>query len=210
MKTILCFGDSNTWGYNPHDEQRYSMEDRWPGVMRKSLGAGYWVIEEGLNGRTTVFDDPLEGYRNGLPYLVPCLESHRPLDLVILMLGTNDFKVRFSATAYDVARGLERLIKIILASGAGPDGSAPPILIVAPAPFEKLTEKAEPFEGAEEKSRRLASYYRGLAETYGLEFLDAGEIIQSSTIDGFHLEVSEHHKLGRGMSDRVRKILPAI
>lgn len=208
MKTILCFGDSNTWGYDPRNGQRYTMDDRWPGMMRKALGDGYWVIEEGLNGRTTVFEDQVQEYRSGLPYLIPCLESHRPLDLVILMLGTNDLKVRFSATAYDVTRGLERLIKATLASGAGPDDSAPPILIVAPAPFEKLTDKAEPFAGAEEKSRRLAGNFRDLANTYGQEFLDAGEFIQSSTIDGFHLEVSEHHKLGLAISDRVRKILP--
>jgi lysophospholipase L1-like esterase len=208
MKTILCFGDSNTWGYNPLNGERYSREDRWPGILAKETGGQYHIIEEGLNGRTTVFDDPIEPRRNGLKYLVPCLESHRPLDLIILMLGTNDLKLRFSVSARDVGKGIRVLIDTILQSGSGPDEGLPEILLVCPAPFEKLTEKAETFEGAEEKSRRLAGHYTQVAEEYQIHFLDAGEVIQSSPIDGFHLEVSEHHKLGLAIAECVRKIFP--
>jgi len=207
MSTILCFGDSNTWGYNPTNKERYTRDERWPGVLRNELGDDVWIIEEGLNGRTTVFDDPIEAYRNGLKYLIPCLDSHQPLDLVILMLGTNDLKKRFSTSAYDVGKGIRILIDVILASGSGPGGNAPKILLVSPTPFEKLTEKAELFEGAEEKSLRLARHFAQIAEEYGLAFLDAGLVIKSSKIDGFHLEVSEHHKLGLAIAQSVQKIL---
>ncbi len=206
MKTILCYGDSNTWGYNPINKERYSRDERWPGVLRNELGDDVWVIEEGLNGRTTVFDDPIEVHRNGLKYLIPCLDSHQPLDLVILMLGTNDLKKRFSTSAYDVGKGIRLLIDVILVSGSGPGGNAPKILLVSPTPFEKLTEKAELFEGAEEKSLRLAGYFAQIAEEYGLAFLDAGLVIKASLIDGFHLEVSEHHKLGLAISQSIQTI----
>lgn len=206
MKTILCYGDSNTWGYNPLNEERYSREERWPGILRNELGDAFRIIEEGLNGRTTVFDDPIEPFRNGLHYLIPCLESHRPLDLVILMLGTNDLKKRFSASAYDVGKGIRVLIEVILTSGSGPGGNAPKTLLVSPAPFEELTEKAEMFEGAQVKSRQLAGHFAQIAAEYRLAFLDAGRVIKSSRIDGFHLEVSEHLELGLAMTKSVHTI----
>ena len=106
MKTILCFGDSNTWGYNPENRQRFGPEERWTGILRNSLGEDYRVIEEGLNGRTTLWDDPIEGFKNGLDYLMPCLESHRPFDLITIMLGTNDLKCRFSVSAFDIAESV--------------------------------------------------------------------------------------------------------
>lgn len=98
MKNILCYGDSNTWGYDAETKNRFPPDVRWTGILKRTLGEGYHVIEEGLNGRTTVWDDPIEGYKNGREYLIPCLESHRPLDLVIIMLGTNNLKKRFSLT----------------------------------------------------------------------------------------------------------------
>ena len=104
-KTVLCYGDSNTWGYDPATQKRYPRNVRWAGVLRRALGNGYLVIEEGLNGRTTVWDDPIEGYKNGKEYLVPCLETHKPIDLVIIMLGTNDLKARFHVPACDIAAG---------------------------------------------------------------------------------------------------------
>ena len=108
MKTILCYGDSNTWGYNPATTERSSRDERWTGILRRELDDGYLVIEEGLNGRTTVWDDPIEGYKNGKEYLIPCLETHKPLDLVIIMLGTNDLKVRFSVRHCQRRRGFGR------------------------------------------------------------------------------------------------------
>ncbi len=104
MKTVLCYGDSNTWGSDPETGERFAPDVRWPGVLRRSLGEGYWVIEEGLGGRTTVRDDPIEGaHKNGRAYLRACLESHKPIDLMTIMLGTNDLKARFAASASDIA-----------------------------------------------------------------------------------------------------------
>jgi lysophospholipase L1-like esterase len=102
IKTVLCYGDSNTWGSDPETGERFAPEVRWPGVLRQALGEGYWVVEEGLNGRTTVRDDPIEGaHKNGRTYLPACLEFHKPIDLVLIMLGTNDLKARFAASASD-------------------------------------------------------------------------------------------------------------
>ena len=105
MTRILCYGDSNTWGYDPASGERFAADIRWTGVLRKVLASDrFEVIEEGLNGRTTVWDDPIEGQKNGRQYLIPCLESHRPLDLVVILLGTNDLKKRFSLSVPPWAR----------------------------------------------------------------------------------------------------------
>jgi lysophospholipase L1-like esterase len=206
-KTILCYGDSNTWGWNPATQDRYARDERWPGVLRRELGEGYLVIEEGLNGRTTVWDDPIEGYKSGKEYLIPCLETHRPIDLVAIMVGTNDLKVRFSLSAYDIANGAGVLVDIVQKSEAGPGGSAPKVLLMAPPPLGKLTEFAEMFEGAEAKSRKFSEHYRRVAEEYGCAFLDTSEVIVSSDIDGVHLELSEHRKLGKAVVALVKEIL---
>ena len=113
MKTVLCFGDSNTWGYDPATKNRFPRDVRWAGILAGLLSPDYQVIEEGLNGRTTVWNDPIEGYKNGRDYLIPCLETHRPIDLVILMLGTNDLKMRFSVSAFDIANSAGVLVDII-------------------------------------------------------------------------------------------------
>ncbi len=207
MKTILCFGDSNTWGWNPHTQSRYDLHERWPGVLRDELGAGYWVIEEGQNGRTTVWDDPIEGHKNGAAYLPACLESHAPLDLVIIMLGTNDLKTRFSVPACDIAQSAGVLVDIVQKSAAGRDGAAPQVLLMAPAPLDNLSDFVEMFEGGVEKSRKLGAYYRQVAEQYGCHFLDAGQIVTVSTADGVHLDASEHEKLGKNVAQKVVEIL---
>jgi len=208
MKTILCYGDSNTWGTNPANGERFGWNERWPGALRETLGARYHVIEEGLPGRTTVWDDPVEGYKNGKTYLIPCLDSHKPLDLVIIMLGTNDLKMRFSVPTYDVANSAGVLVNIVQKSEAGPGGQAPPVLLLAPPPFGKLSGYAETFgEGASARSRRFAEHYRRVAEEYGCAFLDAGAVIASSDIDGIHFELSEHQKLSRAVAAEIKRIL---
>jgi lysophospholipase L1-like esterase len=203
-KTILCYGDSNTWGYDPSTCDRYPEEVRWTSVLARELGDGYRVIAEGLNGRTTVWDDPIEEGRSGKSYLMPCLNTHRPIDMVVLMLGTNDLKQRFSAPAYDIARGAGLLLDMIRKSEAGPGGSAPQILLLAPPPLGRLTEYAEVFAGGAEKSRQLARYYREQATLYRCRFLDTSDVIASSDIDGFHLEPAEHAKLGQAVARLVR------
>jgi len=207
MKTILCYGDSNTWGSDPATGERFGWTERWPGVLRESLGAGYYVIEEGLPGRTTVWDDPVEGYKNGETYLIPCLNSHKPLDLVIIMLGTNDLKLRFSVSAFDIANSAGKLVNIVQKSDAGPGGRAPQVLLVAPPPLGALSDYAEMLEGGTAKSKRLAGHYQRVAAEYGCQFLDAGSVIVSSDIDGVHFEKGEHHKLGLAVAAQVRRIL---
>jgi lysophospholipase L1-like esterase len=207
VKTILCYGDSNTWGYNPSTGGRYPRDVRWPGVLRKELGNDYAVIEEGLNGRTTVWDDPIEGFKNGKSYLIPCIETHKPLDLVIILLGTNDLKMRFSVSAFDIANGAGALVQIVQKSETGRGGGAPQVLLLAPPPVAKLTGFAEMFEGAAVKSRRFAEYYARVAKERGCAFLDTGQVIVSSDLDGIHLEVSEHAKLGGAVAVEARKLL---
>lgn len=208
MKTVVCFGDSNTWGYHPATKERYGRDERWAGVLRNTLGEEYLVIEEGLNGRTTVWDDPIEGYKNGKEYLIPCLETHKPLDLVIIMLGTNDLKKRFSLSAFDIAKGAGVLVSIAQRSETGPNGHAPKVLLLAPPPVAKLGDFVEMFEGSEEKSRKLGQYYRQVAEELGCAFLDTSEVITSSDVDGIHFDLDEHRKLGEKVAEIVRTLLP--
>ncbi len=207
MKEILCFGDSNTWGWNPTTKERYAREERWTGVLRKILGDGYHVIEEGLNGRTTVWEDPIEGCKSGKEYLIPCLETHKPLDLVVILLGTNDLKKRFSLSAYDVAKGVGALIEIVQKSEAGRRGKPPRILLMAPPPLGKLSEYAEMFENATEKSKRLSKHYQNIARELGCEFFDTARTWRSSDIDGIHIEKKEHEALGKAVAPIVEKIL---
>ena len=207
MKTILCYGDSNTWGYNPVDAGRYPRDVRWTGVVARELGPDYQVIEEGLNGRTTVWDDPIEGYKNGHDYLIPCLETHKPVDLVVLMLGSNDLKMRFSLPAYDIANGAGVLVGVIQQSTTGPGNSAPQVLLMAPPPVARLTDFAEMFEGATAKSKKFAEHYRRVADERGCEFLDTGTVIVSSDLDGIHFDPPEHRKLGLAVAKRVKELL---
>ena len=207
MAVTVAFGDSNTWGYDPATATRFGPEVRWTGVMRRELDTGYSVIEEGLNGRTTVFTDPIEPDRRGADYLPPCLRSHAPLDLLIIALGCNDMKMRFSASPGDIANGAERLILMTRAEPAGPNGAPPKILLVAPPPLAKLTAFAEMFQGAAEKSRALGARYREIAERHKVGFVDAGEFIACSPLDGIHYEADQHAILGRVLAEAVRMTL---
>jgi lysophospholipase L1-like esterase len=207
VRTVLCYGDSNTWGSDPASGERFADDVRWPGVLGRKLGDEYRVIEEGLPGRTTVRDDPIEGaHKNGRTYLMACLESHRPFDLVTLMLGTNDLKARFGSSASDIAQGAASLADMMAKSGCGPAGGAPVVLLISPPPVATLTDMAQMFEGAEEKSRQFALHYERFAEQYGCEFFDASRVIVSSDVDGIHLDASEHGKLGEAVAARIKEI----
>jgi lysophospholipase L1-like esterase len=208
MKTILCYGDSNTWGYNPGTGERYKKEERWPGVLRNTLGEGFGVIEEGLNGRTTVWDDPIEGWKNGKTYLLPCLHTHKPLDLVIIFLGTNDLKTYFSLPAYAIAEGASALVKIVQKSETGHLGGPPQVLLLAPPPLGHLdSEQEEKYKDGRDKSRMFSSLYREAAETLGCHFFDTSKVIFSSKVDGVHLDKPEHENLGTALAGVVRMIL---
>ena len=209
MKTILCYGDSNTWGYDPQTEDRYPLAQRWVSVLARDLGPGYQVIAEGLNGRTTVWPDPVEGeYKSGKSYLLPCLESHHPIDLVVLMLGTNDLKHRFGLSAWDIARAAGTLVEMIFATPWGPEGMPPQVLLLAPpATCVASTIFEDMFAGADEKSLGLGRCYQQIAAEFCCEFLDTAAIIRSSPTDGIHFDASELPKLGAAVAAKVREVL---
>lgn len=207
MKTILCYGDSNTWGYDPATQTRFPRDIRWPGVLRSELGEGYLVIEEGLNGRTTVWDDPIELDKNGATYLRPCIQTHKPFDLIIIMLGTNDLKTRFSLPVYDVASGAGVLVDIVQKSETGIGGEAPEVLLIAPPPAVELTDFVEMFEDAVEKSRGFARHFHRISNEKGCHYLNAGDHVESSALDGIHLEVEMHTRLGKVVAAMAREIM---
>ncbi len=215
MRDILCYGDSNTWGSPPAPDEaaiatlkRYGDDVRWGGILRQELGDGYRVIEEGLNGRTTVFDDPVLGEdRSGKRFLPTCLESHQPLDLVIVLLGTNDLKSYLDVSPEQIAQGAGSLIDIIQSFSLFPSFRPPKALLICPPSIGKLSLFADIFVDAAEKSRELPPLYRQQAERCGCAFLDAGQIITSSDRDGIHLEPGEHRKLALAVAPLVRQIL---
>lgn len=208
-RTILCFGDSNTHGTRPMPDLagagRFDHDARWPSVMAGALGAGHEVIAEGHPGRTTVHDDPMEGpHRNGIAVLPSLLESHKPLDLVIVKLGTNDLKSCFHVSAADIAFCLDRMVRLIRASGAGPAGGAPRVLVVAPPPILEVGCLAEMFAGGAAKSQDLAAAIRAMTRRLGAGFFDAGSVVQVSPVDGIHYEAEGQVALGLAMAEALR------
>lgn len=208
-KVVLAYGDSNTHGTMPmatlQDTGRFGRAERWPGVCATALGPGFRLIEEGLPGRTTVHPDPIEGvYKNGLAVLPAILESHRPIDLVVLMLGTNDLKQRFSLPAGDIGRSMALLVQTVMQSTAGPANGRPRVLVVAPMPVEEVGCLAEMFTGGAAKSRRLAEAYAGVAALHGTDFLDAGTVIAASPLDGIHFDAAAHAALGAAIAAKIK------
>lgn len=199
MKTVLCFGDSNTYGFNPENGLRYPKEVRWTGRLQRLLGEEFVVIEEGCNGRTTVFEDPVEGWKRGIDYLRPCLNTHKPVDIVILMLGTNDLKELFGAGAQDAARGIEELVTVIYSFTEEKQGFTPKVILVSPPEIEEgVTEAAFSRSfgiRAAEESRKMAAHYKGVAERKGCIFLNAAQHIRPSVADFVHLGPEGHAML---------------
>ena len=206
-QTILCFGDSNTWGYIPgKDCERYAPDTRWPGVLQAGLGDEYRVVEEGQNGRMTAWDDPLalNISRNGLKQLPVILESQKPIDLVIVMLGTNDLKSYMNHSASDIALGAIAVVDLILASNAGPDKQAPGVLLICPAAVSERDSFGPVLEGAAEKSQAMSAAYAALAEERGVAFLDAGIYVTCPEPDGIHLDEDGHAALGMAVTVKVK------
>jgi Lysophospholipase L1 and related esterases len=210
MKSVLCYGDSLTWGYDPQNLDRHPYEDRWPSVLQKALGPSVNVIAEGLNGRTTAYDDHLaDAERNGVKLLPSVLESHAPIDLVIIMLGTNDMKRGVAGTAFAAVKGMERLVKLIRHHEWGFGYDAPDILLVSPPPICETANVpfAAMFRGALDESAMLASLYRDLADETGCGFFDAGSVARTTPLDGIHLDAENTRVIGRGLEPVVRMML---
>ncbi len=210
MPIIVCYGDSNTWGYDPVSQTRFPSDVRWTGVLSASLGAGYKVIEEGLNGRTTNVDDISFDDRNGKVHLPSRLDTHAPLDLIAIMLGTNDLRARLGRTATDIAQSAAGLGLIARRSQSGIGGRPPEVLLIAPPPVLVVEGSDELLAGAEEKSAQFAKRYAWFAKRHGLHFFDAGAVIESSPIDGIHFDADNHERLGRAVADRVREIFATL
>ena len=217
MKTILCYGDSNTWGFNPKTQERFDHKTRWPMVLKEILNKNtpndepaWWVVEEGLNGRTSCREDPVELDKNGLRQLLPILGSHKPIDIVAVMLGTNDLKPRFNPSPFDIARGVQNVVKAILQSDFGPDNKAPKVLMICPPPTVDSPVFKNVFGNCVSLSKKLAPMYRIMAAECGAAFLDAGKYIKSSPDDGIHFDAEEHGKLAKAVAERIEKIFGAI
>ncbi|MBK8091040.1 MAG: SGNH/GDSL hydrolase family protein [Verrucomicrobiaceae bacterium] len=215
MKNILCFGDSNTWGFVPDSilapyQRRFPHDVRWTGILARELGAGVKIIEEGQNGRTTVHDDPFAAARNAKTVLPSILESQKPLDLVILMLGTNDLKAIFAVSPPEIAVGMKIIAQMILASDAGLEGRPPALLILCPpiiGDTSHLPGVTEKFPLARENSRKLPRLYDAVAKQLGCHFFNTQDIIEPSAADGIHLDAAAHSTLGLALAAKVKSIL---
>lgn len=208
VKQIVCFGDSNTHGYDSASGGRLTESQRYPCLLEAYLGTGYRVKEEGLSGRTCVFEDPLFEGLNGLSSIYPCLMTHEPVDLLTIMLGTNDTKARFGCNGENISKGLIRLVQKALGAREA-FRKEPNILIICPPPIEEGYEATfiypEMGPGCVEKSRELSKFYKEAAKKLGCHFLDAGQIpgIHMHPNDFMHLDVQSHSLLAKTLAQLI-------
>ena len=215
MKNVLCFGDSNTWGFVPESitaphPARHPHDVRWTGVLSKELGQSFRVIEEGQNGRTTVHEDPFAVARSGKAILPALLESHKPLDLVVMMLGTNDLKSVFGVSPGEIASGVRILAQMILSSDAGRAAKPPRLLLLCPPAVglhKHLPDLAAKFPNAQALSRELPRHYEALAASFGCGYLNTQSLVSPGS-DGIHLDASSHVTLGKAVATAVKSLLP--
>lgn len=215
MKRILCYGDSNTWGHNPEpdgEDFRYGDDVRWTGILQKCLEGRAKIIEEGLCGRSVMFDDPISPDRNGRKFLGCSLQSHQPLDLVVFMLGTNDIRHIFTPSVKEIAAGMVNLVKM----ARNPDtywvGKRPEVLVIVPAPVRDEIASSDFYgmydEESVSKSKALyAAYEAALKGMEGVRLLDAGKIAEVSVKDCIHLSREGHRNLGRAAAECIEEIL---
>lgn len=210
---IVCFGDSNTWGYNPRTRERFPEEVRWTGILQQELGDRYRVIEEGQNSRTIALEDPCEGEKNGMAHIVPCMESQKPFDLLILMLGTNDMKQKFNLAPLDIYKAMQLMLEKAISFARYHMPAMPRILLVAP-PLVGENIRASRlgasygYERAIQVSRELGGLYRELAQQYGCDFLDAAAFVQVGGTDSIHLEEEGHRRFAAEILAYVRQRFP--
>lgn len=222
---VLCYGDSNTWGCigrwveSTLPSERYGTDIRWPMVLQKELGEGFHIIEEGLGGRSTIYPHPTEPWKNGEPYLTPCLHTHRPLDLVVIMLGTNDLQLKKDITAEELPAGITRLVDIIQADQkCGRGNVAPKILVIAPIEVRPSDPNGRVLVYAKfrneigtELSRMLPQVYAQVAKEKGCYFLNAQEFAQPGPADGVHFDAESHVRLGQAVAQFIRsEIYPNV
>ena len=190
-KHIICYGDSNTHGYCAMNDGRFDENERWTCLLQKSLGEDYLILEEGLSGRTTSFRDPVFEGLSGLDYLYPCLMSHEPVDLLVIMLGTNDTKERFSAGAPAIGLGMIRLVKKAISKE-----------------YENSNVSGTMGKGCAEKSQGLAAEYERIADQFGCYYLDANKVVQAAPndIDHMHLTAQGHKELAAALDKKIREI----
>lgn len=211
MQQILVYSDSLSWGIVPGTRRRLDFDQRWPGVMEIALaGAGrrVRVVEDCLNGRRTVLDDPFKAGRNGLAGLAQRIEINSPLALVVLMLGTNDLQSMHQHHAWHAAQGVAALVGAIRAAPVEPGMPVPAVLVVAPPPIHQAQGAIAPkFAGAEHKCAGLAEAYRDVCKELGCHFFDAGSVVAASRVDGIHLDREPHALLGLALSGVVGALL---
>ena len=209
---ILCYGDSNTWGQKPDKSGRYPADVRWTGRLQAALGERYRIIEEGLGSRTTDLEYDKKPGRNGKTYLQPCLESHNPLDIVVLMLGTNDLKIEFTRSVEDIAKAIEGLVADIKQYAVNREHKTPRIILVSPiwiddkAPnFDELYDGVYYDAESATKSKELARAIKSVADKNDCVFVDASRF-GSAGDDGIHFSPEVHKNLASGMEEAIRKL----
>ncbi|KQT83466.1 SGNH/GDSL hydrolase family protein [Aurantimonas sp. Leaf443] len=212
MKTVLCYGDSLTWGYDAETGLRHAFEDRWPNVLAKGLGASVCVVADGLNGRTTVYDDhSVPAERNGAKTLPTALTTHQPLDLVVFLLGTNDLKrATGGGRCFEARLGMERLVEIVLQFPYQRGYAVPKILIVCPPHFRETDDRDARLllvDHGLEESQKFAAAYAMVAEEYECHHFDAAEICETTPLDGFHLDATNTRRLGEALVPVVKDVL---
>ena len=210
---VVCFGDSLTWGWIPETFTRFPEDVRWPGVVQNILGSDYKIIEEGQTSRTINCDDPAEGEKNGMKYIIPCMESHAPFDLLIIMLGSNDFKQKFSLNSLNIMGEMRTMLEKVLSFIHFKQNDSIKVLLIAPPHLGDNIEKSwlgEMFDmwNGVKKSKELGPKYKILAEQLHIEFLDAAEYVHASEFDSIHLDAENQIRLGEVIAEKIKSILP--
>ncbi len=206
VKSIMCFGDSNTYGQRTDGLGRYSRSERWTGILQSHLKDAYYIIEEGLNGRTVNFEDDIELDKCGRKHIFTCLNTHAPLDLIIVMLGTNDLKARFSVNVSDIAVGMDGLVKDILNFTQRGDVKKTKVLLISPILVRKQTFLGDILKNAHEKSKDFKEKYAEIALNNGIYFLSMDDYAVASEEDGLHLDVDNHKIVAKIVEKKIREI----
>lgn len=208
---VLCYGDSNTWGQKPDKTGRYVADVRWTGRLQNMLGDGYYVVEEGLGSRTTNLDYDKKPGRNGKTYLQPCLHSHSPVDIVVIMLGTNDLKIEYSRNAQDIANALESLLDDVKTYAEDRAGDNPKVILVSPILIDSDAPRFAEFytgyydERAMKESRNLAVAISELADRHECTFVDAAEVSHPGD-DGIHFSEDSQEPLATVLYKKISEL----